>query len=113
MPASPSLPGPDEPRPLSDRERRELAEVERHLVTSEPRLATAFTRVQRGGPGTSSRLDRILQAAAVGIVLFLVLPDEWRAALTIASVLVLATAAGLWMEPSGRVGRHGDDREQR
>lgn len=101
------VPPPDDPTPLSAREQRVLDELERDLGdVDQPRA---------DGPDAARPPPRHLDAAArtlvVLVVLFVVLPEQWRAAVTLFAVLAGSLALGLWLDRLVKSGQDDDSRD--
>ena len=92
--------GPDEAHPLSDRERRILGELDDNLTEDAPELAETFATAEVPPNGsTVFTPDRVASAFAILVILVVLLPAEWLAALAVIGVLVGATAIGIWLGP--------------
>lgn len=94
MPSMSPVPPPDDPTPLSAREQRVLDELERDLGDVD--------QPQADGPDAARppprHLDAAARSVAVIVVLLVVLPGQWRAAVTLFAVLAGAVALGLWLD---------------
>ena len=93
LPPPPSQPAggrPDpEPRPsaepLNRAEERSLSDLEKELRSSDPDLESEMSSLESTGAGSGAAdrapLDRILQAVAIGVIVLVLVPNEWLAGL--------------------------------
>ncbi|MFP5070440.1 DUF3040 domain-containing protein [Pseudonocardia nantongensis] len=90
-PSTPPPGGPDpEPRPhavpLNRSEERTLSGLENDLRRSDPGLDTEMSALNAAGAGSGwdalgrGTADRVLQAVAIGVIVLVLLPGEWLAA---------------------------------
>lgn len=72
-------------RPLDRAEERSLSGLEGELRRSDPDLESEMSSLEStaGGPGAAERapIDRILQAVAVGVIVLVLVPNQWLAGL--------------------------------
>lgn len=80
-------PGPQDPEPLSVREKKILAQIEGGLESSDPSLANLSTTVGRRQRPPVWRTDRVLQAMAVLVIVVTILPGPWLFVLIIIGIL--------------------------
>jgi hypothetical protein len=80
-------PGPQDPEPLSVREKKILAQIEGDLESADPGLVDLSTTVGRGQRPPVWRTDRVLQAVAVLVIALTILPRQWLLVLIIVGVL--------------------------
>lgn len=86
LPREPS----DEPRPLSDREKRALHDLEHRLADDDPALSMSLRRPAAWRRHLSDRaLNVIIQIAVVVVLLVVVLPGPWGAALVAVALMVI------------------------
>lgn len=92
--------GSDDARPLSEREHRILGELDEELTEAAPDLAETFATAgaPRTGPAVFTA-DRVLSAIAILVILAVLLPAEWLAAISVIGVLLGATGLGIWLGP--------------
>lgn len=98
MAATPATPEPQprDPRPLSERERRALSDLEAHTTSQDPALSLRMRRTgARWHEQFSPRAyNAAIQAAVVFVVALVALPRPWAGALvSLAVVLVPALIA--------------------
>lgn len=80
-------PGPQDPEPLSVREKKILAQIEGALESADPGLVDLSTTVGRAQRPPAWRTDRVLQAVAVLVIAVTILPGQWVLVLIIVAVL--------------------------
>ena len=81
-------PEPDPGRPLTEQERRFLADIGSDLQKTDPRLGQRLSA--RGDGSTAVTLDRLVQAAAILVITLVLIPADWRG-----MVLVLVLMVGV------------------
>ncbi|MDD7968090.1 DUF3040 domain-containing protein [Actinomycetospora lemnae] len=93
MAATPFAPDPQprEPRPLSERERRALSDLEAHATSEDPALSL---RMGRTRPRLSDHLsprayNATIQVGVVFLVAIVVLPQPWAGGLVSLAVLAV------------------------
>lgn len=99
VPAAPD-PTPRDPRPLTERERRALSDLEAHTMSQDPALDLRMRRTRtRWHEHLSSRaLNATIQAGVVFLVAVVVLPPAWAwglVFLALVAVLALAVAVAI------------------
>ncbi len=87
-PPPPSGPEPDDGRPLSEREQRDLIELGEHLQASDPHLGEKLTTGPEAGlwPTWATR-GRVVTAVVVGLGVLVLLPAEWRSVIVLFAVM--------------------------
>lgn len=99
--ATPRTPEPQEPRPLSDREKQALSDLERRLAHDDPAPSSSMRAQDSGfGPLSPRALNAVIQVAVVVVVLVVVLPAPWAAALI--AIVFMAIPTALTMYAAGR-----------
>ena len=98
MAATPAAPDPEprDPRPLSERERKALSELETQTTSQDPALSLRMRRTRRRWYDDLSprAYNATIQAGVVFVVAMVVLPRSWAGALlSLAVVLVPAVIA--------------------
>lgn len=98
MAATPAAPDPQprEPRPLSERERKALSDLEAHTTSQDPALSLRMRRTRaRWHDHLSPRAyNATIQAGVVFVVAIVLLPRPWAGGLiSLAVVLVPALIA--------------------
>lgn len=83
----PLPPDPQNPEPLSSREKRILAQIEGELAAADPELDTLSATVGHPRHTPAWRTDHVLQAAAVIVIAVAVLPGPWLITLLVFAVL--------------------------
>lgn len=80
----------EEPRPLSDHEKRALHDLEARLDDEDPALSVRLRRPAAWREHLSDRaLNLAIQAAVVLVLLVVVLPGPWAAALIAVTLMVV------------------------
>ncbi|GAA4883469.1 DUF3040 domain-containing protein [Actinomycetospora straminea] len=87
----PGLPEPShEPRPLSERERRALLDLEARLADEDPARSLRLRPQAAWRAHVSDRaVNLLVQVAVVVVVLVVVLPGPWAAALVAVTLMVV------------------------
>lgn len=104
LPPPPSPPpGPDPSRPLTEREKRALADLDTALQASDPQLSQRLA----AGPASSAppgrfTVDRGLQAVAILTMVFVLVPAAWRGLLIVFALMVGLPLLLLLLDEPGR-----------
>ena len=107
--ATPGTPEPQEPRPLSDREQRALSDLEQRLADDDPALSMSMRpHPSRLDPLSPRAYNAIIQVAVVIVVLVVVLPSPWAAALI--AIVFMAIPTALVAHAAGRERRERESR---
>jgi hypothetical protein len=94
-------PGPQDPAPLSGREKKILSQMERSLTSTDPDLVRLSTTVGRGPRSPGRSMNLTLQVIAILVIALAILPAQWLAVLAIIAVmpgLPLALILTVWRE---------------
>ena len=94
-------PTPPEPtRPLSERERNALAELEAAARREDPEWSALLAERRSRAPSASGPRvrtgDLVLQVAVVALLAVLVLPTAWSSGLLVAIVMIGPLGVALW-----------------
>lgn len=101
---SATAPLPDEPRPLTDRERRILTEIGHELAQDAPKLADALAAPPRP-PRRRPDLEDVAVAVVCLVIAWVVMPADWFAVVVPLAVMVAVPALAsrsLRRRPPGR-----------
>lgn len=104
-PLPPSSPGggtgdPDphpSARPLDRDEELRLSALEQELRRSDPRLDTELTAPHRPSRAAGGRVDRILQAVAITVIVLVLVPGDWIAGLLSFGLLLGIPVVMAWI----------------
>lgn len=99
MPATPPSPGPGsgDPRPLSERERHALSELEARTLDEDPTLGARMRSTEPGRRDRTSprSYNALIQACIVFLLAVIVLPHAWAAGLLVLAGMVVPSAIAL------------------
>ncbi|MDD7939653.1 DUF3040 domain-containing protein [Actinomycetospora lutea] len=91
---TPRLPEPsDEPRPLSDHEKRALQDLEHRLADDDPALSMSLRRSAAWREHLPDRtLNLAIQVGVVLVLLVVVLPTPWATAIVVVTLIAVPGA---------------------
>lgn len=102
-------PGPEDPNPLSAREKKVLTQIEDDLVASAPELSALADSLGRGPPRSWTTMDRVVRVGLAIVLVLAVVPAQWLPVLMVFGIMVgLPVAATLvgWWGPGEPPNRH-------
>lgn len=103
LPPSPPGGGTGDPdphpsaRPLDRDEELRLSALEQELRRSDPRLDTELTAPHRPSRAAGGRVDRILQAVAITVIVLVLVPGDWIAGLLSFGLLLGIPVVMAWI----------------